>query len=309
MNRRLAIATLIFINILWGSSYAVSKVALLEIPPTLLGAARWTTATVILWLIHGWQRWHAGQSRDAAVRAVLKPVAQRDRVRLLALGAFGIGLAYVIDYIGINLTTATDASLMIIGEVIFTSLLATLITHDPLGRTKIVGMVTGALGVLILVLGHITESNSGDRGWLRAFGDLLILITLALQAVYTVLGTDLARKYPPLTVLTYVCTGSIVVWVPMVSWHLAAGTMPTALSLKAIGAVLYLAVVTSVFCNAVWFAISSRIGAGVSAISLFAQPLVGSFLGLVLLGEPFTPTLLIGALLIFTALYLTTVER
>lgn len=309
MNRNLAIATLIFINILWGSSYTVAKVALVEIPPTLLGAARWTTATLILWLIYGWQRWRLNRSPDRASGAIHNTVAARDRARLFALGAFGIGLAYLIDYIGINLTTATDASLMIIGEVIFTSLLATWLTHDPLGRTKVAGMVTGALGVLILVLGHMTEGSAGDRGWLRAVGDLLILVTLALQAVYTVLGTDLARKVPPLTVLTYVCTGSLLVWVPTVIWHVAAGTMPTALSLKALGGVLYLALVTSVFCNAVWFTISSRIGAGLSAISLFAQPLVGSFLGLVLLNEPFTLTLQIGALLIFTALYLTTVER
>ena len=37
MNRRFALVALIFINILWGSTYAVTKVALQELSPTLLG--------------------------------------------------------------------------------------------------------------------------------------------------------------------------------------------------------------------------------------------------------------------------------
>ena len=302
MNRNFAIITLIFINILWGSTYGVTKIALAEISPPLLGAFRWSLATIVLWLI---QLWLFTRQKQRGAQAI--SVRNPDKLRLIGLGTLGIGIAYVIDYYGINLTTATDASLMIIGEVVFTSLLAFWLTHDPLGRWKVLGMVLGATGVAILVLGHITENGGGNSGWWRAVGDLLILVALALQALYTVLGTDLARKYPPMTVLTYVCTGSLLVWVPILLWHIFNGLLPATLSLRAIGGVLYLAIVAAVFCNFVWFSISSRIGAGLSAISLFAQPLVGSFIGLVFLNEPLTTSLLMGAILIFVALYLTTV--
>lgn len=304
MNRNLAVVILVGINVLWGSTYGMTKVALAEIPPPLLGAFRWTLATALLWLIQLWllRRPATGPA------AQTPPVTSQDKVRLAALGMLGVGVAYVIGYFGINLTTATDASLMIIGEVIFTSLLATWLTHDPLGKGKILGMLIGAAGVTILVLGHIAEGNGGDQGWWRAVGDMLILVTLALQAIYTVLGTDLARKYPPVTVLTYVCTGSLVIWLPILLGYVVSRQMPVDLSWAAIGGVLYLAVIASVFCNFVWFSISSRIGAGLSAISLFAQPLVGSFIGLVFLNEPLTLSLLVGAVLIFVALYLTTVS-
>lgn len=305
MQRNYAILTLIFINILWGTSYGISKVALEEIPPPVVGALRWGIATLILWLIHFFltqqNRWQGKTDRPK--------VAATDRTRLFALGSLGIGIAYVIDYFGINLTTATDASLMIIGEVIFTSLLAFWLTNDPLGRWKVLGMVLGAAGVTILVLGHVSDTTGSDHGWWRAVGDLLILVTLALQALYTVLGSDLARKYPPMTVLTYVCTGSLFVWIPILLWYQFNGWMPESLSVRAIGAVLYLSIVTSVFCNFVWFRIASRIGAGISAISLFAQPLVGSLIGLFLLNEPLTLSLMVGAIFIFAALYLTTLAR
>jgi drug/metabolite transporter (DMT)-like permease len=169
------------------------------------------------------------------------------------------------------------------------------------------GMGLGAVGVAILVLGHMAGDTNGEQGWTRALGDMMILVTLALQALYTVLGTDLARKYRPMTVLTYVCTGSLLIWIPVLCWHLVQGALPAALSLRALGGVLYLAVMASVFCNFVWFSIASRIGAGLSAISLFAQPLVGALIGLLFLKEPLTLSLLSGGALIFVALYLTTV--
>lgn len=303
MNRTFALLSLIFINILWGSTYGMTKVALLEIPPPLLGAFRWILATALLWLIQ-----LALRKRQSVSEKQLH-VSSHDRIRLFALGALGIGIAYVIGYFGINLTTATDASLMIIGEVIFTSLLAFWLTHDPLGRWKVAGMVLGAAGVAILVFGHLSEESGGNNGWLRAIGDLLVLVTLPLQALYTVLGTDLARKYPPLTILTYVCSGSMLIWIPILLWYVANGTLPSTLSWQSIGGVLYLGIVASVFCNFVWFAIASKIGAGLSAISLFAQPLVGSFIGLFFLGEPLTTSLLVGAGFIFVALYLTTISR
>lgn len=298
MNRTVSVVILVFINILWGLTYAMTKVALQEIPPPLLGAFRWILATALLWLIRQ-QTHHSGTPVEI--------VTGKDKLHLLGLGLLGIGVAYVIGYFGINLTTATDASLMIIGEVIFTTLFAAWLAHDPLGQNKVVGMVLGAVGVAILVLGHVTGDTNGDQGWARALGDLMILMTLALQAIYTVLGTDLARKYRPMTVLTYVCTGSLFIWAPILLWHLFNGLLPTTLSLSAIGGVLYLAVIASVFCNFVWFSIASRIGAGLSAISLFAQPLVGALVGLLFLHEPVTLSLLIGAVLIFVALYLTTI--
>ena len=303
MKQSWAVLILVFINILWGSTYGVTKVALEEIPPSLLGALRWISATILLWLIHLWLTRRRAQTAGAPVETV----TAEDKLRLLGLGLLGIGVAYVIGYFGINLTTATDASLMIIGEVIFTTLFAAWLAHDPLGRSKVIGMGLGALGVAILVLGHVTGEAGGDQGWTRALGDLMILVTLALQALYTVLGTTLARRYRPMTVLTYVCTGSMFIWVPILLWHVGSGAFPTSLSLNALGGVLYLALIASVFCNFVWFSIASRIGAGLSAISLFAQPLVGAFIGLVFLSEPFTGSLVIGAALIFVALYLTTV--
>lgn len=305
MDRRFALLALIFVNVLWGSAYAVTKVALLELPPTLLGAFRVTLSTLLLWLI---QLWLVRQKRPTLRKAGFEAVPTVDKLRIASLGVLGVGLAYIIDYFGLNLTTATDASLMIIGEVTFTSLLAYWWANDPIGKWKMIGIALGAIGVTILVLGHVTEDQAAAHaGTLRIIGDLLILGALLCQAAYTVLGTNLARKYQPFTLLTYAYTGSLIVWLPIIGWHWAIGSMPVAISGAAWFGVFYLAAISSIFCYFIWFSVSSQIGAGASALSLFAQPVVGALVGLTWLHEPLTASLLISAALIFIALYLTTV--
>ncbi len=302
MNYRVGILLLVLVNALWGSSYAVAKVALETIPPTLLGCYRVLLATGVFWLIQGWlaygRRKQANGSRSS-------PIPTRDKMRLAGLGVLGVGLTYVIDYYGIKLTTATDASLMIIGEVMFTALLAAWWLKEGLNHWRLLGIGLGALGVAIIVIGHVAEAGGGS-GIARAVGDLLILVALFIQAAYTVLGTGLARKYPPFTVLTYAYTGSLLVWLPLLGWHFWAGDLTIVPSWSAIFGAFYLGIVASVFCYFIWFSIARQIGAGLSALSLFVQPVVGSLIGLLILQDRLTTSLMIGAGLIFLALFLTT---
>lgn len=305
MSRRFALVALIFINVLWGSTYAVTKVALQELSPTLLGALRVGIGTLLLWLI---QFGLARGNRSDANKSGFERVPTSDKLRIGGLGVLGVGLAYIFDYFGINLSTATDASLMIIGEVIFTSLLAVWLTNERMGRWKTAGIALGAIGVAVLVFGHVTDqAGATQSGIARMIGDLLILCALLCQATYTVLGTGLARKYQPFTVLTYAYTGSLLIWIPIGIWHVATGRIPATLSFAAWFGVIYLAVIASIFCYFVWFTVSRQFGASMSAISLFAQPLVGALIGLTLLHEPVTGSLLLGGGMIFVALYLTTI--
>ncbi len=80
MNRNLSVLILVFINILWGSTYAVTKVALLEIPPPLLGALRWISATALLWLGAYVQITSADGAADADVAR--NAVIRNDELRI-----------------------------------------------------------------------------------------------------------------------------------------------------------------------------------------------------------------------------------
>jgi drug/metabolite transporter (DMT)-like permease len=218
----------------------------------------------------------------------------------------GLAVDYLLAYWGVSMSTATDASLMIIGEVIFTTLLSVWLLGEQLGRRKLLGIATGIAGVVTLVLGGVSSGASVAGGLARAAGDLLILGGLLGASFYGVLGARLSRKYSPLRMLGYAYTGAMLLWAPLLLWYIASGTFP-AISGRAILGVVYLAVVTSFICQLVWFHVLRYIGANTGAITLFVQPLVGSLLGLLVLHEPLTPTLVAGGALIFAALYFTSI--
>lgn len=301
MRHRLAFALLIAANVIWGSSYVVAKVALEELPSVLLAALRFTVATAILWPVLFWQ----ARRNHANGKVGLEPVAPADRLTLFGFGWLAIAFGYNLAYWGVSLTTATDASLMIIAEVAFTSLLAAWWVKDPITRPKQIGIIVGGIGVTILVLGNATSAPAGTNGLSRAWGDILVLGALLCQAIYTVLGAKLAHKYQPTTILANVYLGSMVVWVPVLIWYSLNGLFP-ALSLAAMLGVGFLGLFAAVLSNVLWFRILPIIGPGRASISLFVQPFVGALMGLIVLGEPLTVSLMVGGVLIFSALYLTT---
>jgi probable blue pigment (indigoidine) exporter len=186
----------------------------------------------------------------------------------------------------------------------FTSLLAVLLLGERFGRWKRVGIPIGISGVVIVVLSHAAGGAVDRAGLLRAGGDMLIIAGLFCQAIYSVLGTGLARKYQPLTLLAVTNAGSLLVWLPLLIWYLASGRFP-AISLPAMVGVIYLAAVISLLCFFIWFSALPVVGANLGAVSLLIQPVVGTLLGIILLGDPITVGLAIGALLILVAFYLT----
>jgi drug/metabolite transporter (DMT)-like permease len=211
----------------------------------------------------------------------------------------------MLDYSGLALTTSTDSSLMIIGEVIFTAVLAVLIAKEHLGWQRALGLVIGIVGVVILTLGGAPNSEYAPN---RVLGNTLVLAALFCEALFTVIGANIAQRFHPLTVMRWTYTGSLIIWVPIIVWHLASGIFPS-VGWDAWLAVAYVAIFTSVISYLIWFTVLRSAGSSLGAMSLFIQPVVGSLIGLLVLQEPSSPGLYVGATLIFAALALATIGQ
>jgi drug/metabolite transporter (DMT)-like permease len=287
--RFVPVALLVLANALWGSSYVVAKVAMEEIPPPLLAALRFTLAAIALWCI-------------IATRTHPKFPTPADAARLMLLGAIGIGANGLLGYWGVNLTTATDAALLIVGEVLFTTVLAIALTSDRLSRPRAAALLIGLIGVLVVIVGGATSQPTAEAP-ARALGDVLILCGLAFESAFTVLGTRLTQRHEPLTVLTLSITGSCLLWLPVIGFFV----LRSGIGLPSPGAsagVLYLAGINSVVCYLVWFGVLRYAGATLGALSLLAQPVVGATLGILLLGDPLTLSTLTGAFCVLACLAL-----
>ena len=307
MSRARALAWMAFVNVLWGSQYAVVKVTLEELPPMLLGALRVVLATALLWPIVLWQLRRRGvKLADVLPRGVA--------VRIGALGVVGVAGSYLLEYAGIHRTTSTDASLMIISEVLFTAILGRIFMGEHIGPWKRLSVLVGIAGVTVLVVGGATGGEgAAPEGVLgiptRVLGDLLIMGGLLCEALFSVAGASHTQRCPPLLVVAVANTGALAVFLPILAYTFATeGGMPH-VSLAGAAGVLYLAVIGTVVCYGLWFMLLARAGAGLGAVSLFVQPLVGATLGLTVMAEPFTASVGMGGALVLGALYLSTRDR
>ncbi len=293
MNTWVALLWLAIANIIWGASHAVGKVATDSFDPILLAGLRVVIATGIFWGLR--------ISRVAPAEVI----PARQRWQLAALGLVAVAAAQMLDYSGLALTTATDSSLMIIGEVIFTAILAVVIAKEHLGWQRAIGLAVGIVGVVILTLGGAPNSEYAPN---RALGNTLVLGALLCEALFTVIGASIAQRYHPLTVMRWTYTGSLVIWVPIIIYHVAMGIFPS-VGWDAWSAVAYVAVFTSVISYFLWFWVLRSAGSSLGAVSLFIQPVVGSLIGILVLQEATSPGLYVGAACIFVALALATVQR
>lgn len=292
MSRNWAIAGMILACILWGSSHAIAKAALDTVPPFLLGALRISMTIPVLSLIF----W--GTNRQA--------VAPSDRWPMARLSMIGVVASFVFGYSGINLTLSSDASLLIIGEVIFTAVLAAFLLHERIERNRLIGVIVGTIGAVILIAGSAGANSEAAPN--RLLGNLLFLACLACESYYTVRGGVFLKRNDAISMMLIVNATSLIVWIPIIAWYVASGQFPVFDSITWLSTI-YLALVPSVLCYFLWFNAIQHVGATVAAVALLFQPVVGALLGITLMGDPITWPFIIGGALVIGALVLTSLPQ
>ena len=280
---------LILANVLFATGYIAAKFLLRDLSVILLLALRIGIAAVILLPLL------------IAKRHSLH-LTRRDLPQLVLLVLAGFVVNNLLEYGGLALTTASDVALLITSESIFTALLSCWLLREQFTRRTGLALVFGSLGMYLIVEQSLIP-NLPSGGALRILGDLLVIVGLISESFYTVRGKVLLATYPTFLITAASLVGSLVFWVPMASWVvLSSGWHP--LNLASWFALGWLAVMSTVLAYLAWFQGLAKIEGSKAASVLFLQPLVGTFLAVVLLHEHLTVWTIVGGILIVASVYL-----
>ncbi len=280
-------AMLILANTLWAGSYVAGKVALRDLSPILLNTMRFTLASCFLLpvLLAGRRRLH---------------LSWRMLPQFGLLVLLGVVLNKFFEYVGLNLTTASDTALLISTESIFTALLSWVILRERFSRAAALSLVVGFAGVYLVIERGFLPQWSGGGGGARILGDLLVILSLAVEASYTIVGKSLLSRYPPLLITAGSIIGSLVFWIPAGAEEVFRIGWPH-LSLLGWLSVLYMALAVTVIGYFLWFQALSVVDASSAAPFLFIQPLLGACIAILLLDEQLSwATIAGGALIILS---------
>jgi len=283
-------ALLFFINVLWAAAYPMAKFAINGgVPSVTLAWARWAVAMLLLPLFARF-----------VLRVPLR-LPRSDLLRALALGAMALGLVHILVFVGLRYTTAVDATLLLAGEPLVMAVMSLLLLREGMTRQAAWGMVLGFVGAYLLInRGWIPPLN--DSGTL--IGNLLVAASVLVEGTGTVLSRGLTRRHSGIVVLFWESVGAtIALAIPAYLFWASAPVVP---SPSALGAVLYLGVVNSAFCYAVWFVLMERHHVGNMGVFIFVQPVFGALMGVLWLKEPFGVYTAVGSAMVLSGVWLTT---
>lgn len=254
----------------WGISYLFIKVSVRGLSVPMLVFLRTGVAALVLFPFAarvGWVR-----SRDA-VRAHWLP--------LLGFAALEIvGPWYLLSDAERHLTSSLAG--LIIAAVPIVGVLVSRFLPDTerLSRTRWAGLIIGAVGVTVLA----APALHGDSAW-AVCEMLLVVIGYATAPIIA------ARRlaHVPNLVMTTVCLGfAALVYTPA-----AILTWPDAWpSGQVIGSVAVLAVACTALAFVAFFALIREVGTSRAMVFTYVNPAVAVAAGVLLLGEPFTGTII-----------------
>ena len=278
------IAALVLASLLWGTADVAGKLALVAVPPATLAALRFGIALAILWPL---ARMRGGPRAPNRITA--------------PLGLVGVALTFLFQNLGLDRTSATNASLLQGAAPILTLLLAGAVLGERLGRRRVAAIGAAMVGVAAVTL------PGGGGVHAPGLGDALVLASTGCFAAFVVLGRRAFPVYGTLPVLAGMAAWGTTALLPIaiVEWWL---TWPAAIGPDQIALVLYLGAACSALTYALWGYALRHIEAGRAATFDTLIPVVGLAAAIVVLREALLVWHLVGGAFVVAGVWLAVCE-
>lgn len=275
-------AMLFVLAMIWGGSFMFVAVAVKELPAMLIVLARVGIAALILIPVH--LVWQGALPRDAKTWFACGGMSILNNVlpfTAIAWGQHAItgGLASVI-----NATTP-----------MFGAIFMTLFALEAVSLRKVIALVLGLIGVIILKGG-----NFGDLGP-QSLGILAVVFASACYGLSSVWSKKYLMAIPPMTTATCQLITSSSVMLILVLLFSDVRLYADA-SFNTWAALLTLAALSTSIAYLIFFRIVQRAGASFVILVTMLVPLSAILLGFLVLGETLSLHEVIGAAIILGAL-------
>ena len=287
MKKSFVVLFLILANLFWAGNYVFGKYVVAEMSPLQMTFTRWSIALFLLFPIAHWiehPNW--------------KKVWKQWKV-LFIMGVLGIISYNFVLYWALTYTTSMNAALVNSINPAFIVLFSAFLLRERISLKNKVGLVVSLFGVLlVLTKGHIQEILHLTYN----LGDLLMIVTILIWTFYSIIGKKL-KSIPPISATAVSVLLGIISLLPFIFFS----EFNYKLSTSAIAGILYIAIFPSVGSFIFWNTALRHINASQAGIYLNLIAVFTAFLSL-LLGQPITLVQIIGGILVFIGVYLSSLK-
>jgi drug/metabolite transporter (DMT)-like permease len=274
---------LILMNGLWATTYSVFKVLSPVMNATEIATLRYGMAAVILFLFWFWLPGKTPRGRDLALT--------------IGMGIITFGFSPRLQVAGVQMGRAGDAAVLIALEPVIVSLCAAIFLRERIGPRRCAVFLVAFAGAAMVA-----------EVWRPGFrlpaltADALIILSLFCESACSILGKGIVQRNGMLKILAIaIAAGAISNLLMGGASSLRAAEM---LSLRDWLLMAYLATICTVAGYLLWFAVIRETEVNTAALTIFVQPVAGTAIAVLLLGEGLHLGQVLGGIVIGAALLL-----
>jgi drug/metabolite transporter (DMT)-like permease len=223
--------------------------------------------------------------------------------KLLVFLGIANATGYLLQYVGMNYTTAAKAALFINLSAIWVAILSPKLLGDSFSRKKIGGILIGLVGIVFVS----TNLDFSTMGQGQLIGDFMLIASGVSWALFMIYNKKLIMNSTSTTFqsMTWVLGLTLLSIAP---FAVLSGPRFFDLTWTAWLAILYTAIVCWVLPYYMWLEGLKHLSASTSTILLLSEIVVAVILSIIVLKEPITVFSSIGALLIVIAIALVSLK-
>jgi drug/metabolite transporter (DMT)-like permease len=272
----------------WGLNLTMVKIALVYLSPHAFNSIRLSASAVILFVILAMRREPLGLNR-------------KDLLAVVVLGILG-NFCYQFLFIqAINLTSASNTSLILATSPIFIALISWAFKIERLSWPGWLGIGISFVGLYLVISQQSGGFHFSGDNWK---GDVMILVGNVFWASYSVFSKPLLARMSPLKFSTLTLAAGALVYLLFAVPHLKAqpwGTVTAGSWLSLAYSGLFAIVLGYVF----WYKSVKEVGNTKTAIYNNLTPVLAVLFAFLFLGERIRGMQILGAAIILAGVYLT----
>jgi drug/metabolite transporter (DMT)-like permease len=207
---------------------------------------------------------------------------------------------------GLDYSTPVNSSILIIISPIFVVILSFFIFRNKINLLKILGIIMGFIGALILILNADSNSSVGRN---IPLGNFLFIVNSISYAYYLIIVKPMAQKYDLITLFKWLFLIGLIFNFPLginqftdVNWS----SLPVKEAILPMAFVVICTTVMTYFLNG--YALS-KITSTEVAVFMYLQPIIGIVFAIFTKSDTISLTIIIASILIFIGVYLTSVMK
>jgi O-acetylserine/cysteine efflux transporter len=271
----------VFVTLIWGFNFGVAKIGLEQLPPVFMMALRF-----------------------GLVALVLVPFARLPRGRVGELFALSFSLGTVhcpLMFIGLGGIDAAAAAIAVQTQVPFSALIAALMFKDRLGWRRTVGMAVAFGGVAIL---------AGEPRFAGSLWPLAMIIAASFVWAVANVQMKFLGDLNGFAVNGWMSLFAVP-QLALVSFIIERGQLDAlaAADWRAYAAIAYTAVCVTILGYGLWYRLLHRYPVNQTMPFSLLVPIFGVVSGIVMLGEPLLPGVILGGLLTVAGVGVIVVRR